>query len=145
MCDLVNCDRPEVPHCEDGQTVILKNPGECQPVHECGTTFKMFSPLYFCYAHTGKHREGEPVQTWSCLHSFFLHQSARKKSVPVRLSLIVLHIASCQGKGQSAAMSLNVCATVRTSPNPALLVSSQPPIPMTVAAQKHHVCQTKWV
>lgn len=43
VCDLVNCELPEVPHCEDGQTVVLKNPGECQPIHECGRTFQMFS------------------------------------------------------------------------------------------------------
>lgn len=43
VCDMVNCDLPEVPPCEDGQTVVLKNPGECQPIHECGMTFKMFS------------------------------------------------------------------------------------------------------
>lgn len=43
VCDPVNCDLPEVPHCEDGQTAVLKNPGECQPVHECGMAFKMFS------------------------------------------------------------------------------------------------------
>lgn len=36
VCDLVSCDLPEVPHCENGQTVVLKNPGECQPIHECG-------------------------------------------------------------------------------------------------------------
>lgn len=40
VCDLVSCDLPEVPRCEDGQTVVLKNPGECQPIHECGMTFK---------------------------------------------------------------------------------------------------------
>lgn len=35
-CDLVTCDLPEVPRCEDGQAAVLKNPGECQPIHECG-------------------------------------------------------------------------------------------------------------
>ncbi|XP_068168133.1 von Willebrand factor [Antennarius striatus] len=35
VCDLVSCDLPEVPQCADGQTVVLKNPGECQPIHEC--------------------------------------------------------------------------------------------------------------
>lgn len=40
VCDLVNCDLPEVPRCEDGQIVVLKNPGECQPIHECGMTFR---------------------------------------------------------------------------------------------------------
>ncbi|XP_068596007.1 von Willebrand factor [Brachionichthys hirsutus] len=35
VCDLVSCDLPEVPHCEDGQTVVLKNPGECRAIHEC--------------------------------------------------------------------------------------------------------------
>ncbi|MEQ2192029.1 hypothetical protein XENOCAPTIV_006072, partial [Xenoophorus captivus] len=34
-CNLVGCDMPDVPRCEDGETVVLKNPGECQPVHEC--------------------------------------------------------------------------------------------------------------
>lgn len=40
VCDLVNCALPEGPRCEDGQTVVLKNPGECQPIHECGMLFK---------------------------------------------------------------------------------------------------------
>lgn len=43
VCDRVNCDLPEVPHCDDGQAVVLKNPGECQPIHECGMACKMFS------------------------------------------------------------------------------------------------------
>lgn len=41
VCDLANCELPEVPHCEDGQSVVLKNPGECQPIHDCGMTFTM--------------------------------------------------------------------------------------------------------
>lgn len=39
VCDVVNCALPEAPRCQDGQTVVLKNPGECQPIHECGMTF----------------------------------------------------------------------------------------------------------
>ncbi|XP_028306519.1 von Willebrand factor isoform X2 [Gouania willdenowi] len=35
VCDLLSCDLPDVPHCKDGQIVVLTNPGECQPVHEC--------------------------------------------------------------------------------------------------------------
>lgn len=46
VCDLVNCELPEVPHCEDGQMVVLKNPGECQPIHECGMTFDVFSVIF---------------------------------------------------------------------------------------------------
>lgn len=40
VCDLVNCALPEGPRCEDGQTIVLRNPGECQPIHECGMLFK---------------------------------------------------------------------------------------------------------
>uniref|UniRef100_A0A8C7N5N4 von Willebrand factor n=1 Tax=Oncorhynchus kisutch TaxID=8019 RepID=A0A8C7N5N4_ONCKI len=29
------CQLPEVPRCEDGLTVVLTNPGECQPIHHC--------------------------------------------------------------------------------------------------------------
>lgn len=50
-CDLVNCDPPDVPHCEDGETAVLKNPGECQPIHECGMT----SLWYLCCVHAEKH------------------------------------------------------------------------------------------
>lgn len=39
VCDLVSCDLPDVPRCEDGQVVVLKNPGECRPIHECGMTY----------------------------------------------------------------------------------------------------------
>uniref|UniRef100_A0A8C8MEA0 von Willebrand factor n=1 Tax=Oncorhynchus tshawytscha TaxID=74940 RepID=A0A8C8MEA0_ONCTS len=35
VCDLVSCQLPEVPRCEDGLTVVLTNPGECQPIHHC--------------------------------------------------------------------------------------------------------------
>ncbi|XP_064199356.1 von Willebrand factor isoform X1 [Anguilla rostrata] len=35
VCDLVNCDLPEIPHCVDGLTVTLSNPGQCKPIHEC--------------------------------------------------------------------------------------------------------------
>uniref|UniRef100_A0A3B3BI39 VWFC domain-containing protein n=1 Tax=Oryzias melastigma TaxID=30732 RepID=A0A3B3BI39_ORYME len=35
VCDLVKCALPEVPQCVDGQTLLLKNPGDCQPIHEC--------------------------------------------------------------------------------------------------------------
>uniref|UniRef100_A0A8C7KH73 von Willebrand factor n=1 Tax=Oncorhynchus kisutch TaxID=8019 RepID=A0A8C7KH73_ONCKI len=30
-----HCQLPEVPRCEDGLTVVLTNPGECQPIHHC--------------------------------------------------------------------------------------------------------------
>ncbi|KAG7456027.1 hypothetical protein MATL_G00247310 [Megalops atlanticus] len=35
VCDLVTCNLPDIPHCEDGLTVVLTNPGECRPVYEC--------------------------------------------------------------------------------------------------------------
>lgn len=30
-----------MPQCEDGRTLVLKNPGECQPIHECGRSFEL--------------------------------------------------------------------------------------------------------
>ncbi|KAL0968924.1 hypothetical protein UPYG_G00273790, partial [Umbra pygmaea] len=35
VCDLVSCESPEIPHCEDGLTLVLTNPGECQSIHQC--------------------------------------------------------------------------------------------------------------
>ncbi|KAJ8002410.1 hypothetical protein DPEC_G00158600 [Dallia pectoralis] len=35
VCDLVTCELPEIPHCEDGLTVVLTNPGQCQPIYQC--------------------------------------------------------------------------------------------------------------
>nr|XP_023655901.1 von Willebrand factor [Paramormyrops kingsleyae] len=35
VCDLVTCDLPQVPHCEDGLSVVLSNPGECRPIYDC--------------------------------------------------------------------------------------------------------------
>lgn len=42
-------------------------------------------------------------------------------------------------------MSLNVCATARTPPTPALLGSSHPPLLVTVAAQRPAACRTRSV
>ncbi|XP_007935278.1 von Willebrand factor [Orycteropus afer afer] len=35
VCDLVSCDLPPVPHCEDGLQATLTNPGECRPNFTC--------------------------------------------------------------------------------------------------------------
>ncbi|KAM6960602.1 von Willebrand factor [Aplochiton taeniatus] len=35
VCDLVSCELPDMPRCEDGQSVVLTNPGECKPLHQC--------------------------------------------------------------------------------------------------------------
>uniref|UniRef100_A0A8C6E4J9 von Willebrand factor n=1 Tax=Moschus moschiferus TaxID=68415 RepID=A0A8C6E4J9_MOSMO len=35
VCDLVSCDLPPVPHCEDGLQPMLSNPGECRPNFTC--------------------------------------------------------------------------------------------------------------
>ncbi|XP_059510645.1 von Willebrand factor isoform X1 [Stegostoma tigrinum] len=34
-CDLLSCDLPITPTCEDGSYLSLKNPGECKPIYEC--------------------------------------------------------------------------------------------------------------
>ena len=36
VCDLVSCDVPPVPNCEDGLQPVLANPGECRPSFTCG-------------------------------------------------------------------------------------------------------------
>ncbi|XP_030394674.1 von Willebrand factor isoform X3 [Gopherus evgoodei] len=35
VCDLVTCDLPAVPVCEDGLQPVLTNPGECRPTYSC--------------------------------------------------------------------------------------------------------------
>ncbi|EMP38449.1 von Willebrand factor [Chelonia mydas] len=35
VCDLVTCDLPAVPACEDGLQPVLTNPGECRPTYTC--------------------------------------------------------------------------------------------------------------
>ncbi|XP_069484436.1 von Willebrand factor [Ambystoma mexicanum] len=35
VCDLVSCDLPPVPTCEDGFVAVLHNPGECKPDYGC--------------------------------------------------------------------------------------------------------------
>lgn len=145
VCDLVNCDLPEVPRCEDGQIVVLKNPGECQPIHECGMTFRhslMFElslSLSLSLTHTTHPCELVYISLSACLP----RQYAKRRSVSVKLPPTAPHIASCQRSRQRAVMCLSVCAIVRTPLAPARLVSSHPPQPMTVAAQKPTVCQTR--
>ncbi|XP_029453126.1 von Willebrand factor [Rhinatrema bivittatum] len=35
VCDLITCDLPPVPNCENGLVPILTNPGECKPNYTC--------------------------------------------------------------------------------------------------------------
>ncbi|MBN3295673.1 VWF factor, partial [Amia calva] len=35
VCDMVNCDLPVMPKCEDGLIITLNNPGQCKPIYEC--------------------------------------------------------------------------------------------------------------
>ncbi|KAJ1165139.1 hypothetical protein NDU88_005568 [Pleurodeles waltl] len=35
VCDLISCDLPPVPVCEDGLVPVLNNPGECKPNYAC--------------------------------------------------------------------------------------------------------------
>ncbi|XP_074859171.1 von Willebrand factor isoform X2 [Carettochelys insculpta] len=35
VCDLVTCELPPVPICEDGLQPVLTNPGECRPTYSC--------------------------------------------------------------------------------------------------------------
>lgn len=79
VCDLVNCDLPEVPSCEDGQTAVLKNPGECQPIHECGKTFKMIYLAYYGSLHT--HRTVEATKMRALSHPSFPYISLQKRGV----------------------------------------------------------------
>lgn len=144
VCDLVSCYLPEVPRCEDGQTVVLKNPGECQPIHECG---KSLIHSLWCSGPTGKHTHSHETermltQPYSPL---FLSQCAKRKSVLFKLPPIVHHIAICRWERQSAATCLNVTAAAKTPPTPVPLGSSRPPLPTIVGAQKPTACQTRWV
>ena len=140
VCDREKCDPPEVPRCEDGQTVVLMNPGECQPMHQCG----MFThpPLYrLCK------REDSSMLTLlvTMLQNSFLSQSAKRKSALSEPPRLVPHIASSQWKRQRAVMCLNVRAAARTPHTPAAPGSSHPPQPTTVAAQRPAACPTRWV
>ena len=68
VCDLMNCNLPEVPRCEDGQTVVLKNPGECQPIHECGRQFThSVCPVSALLQRTHRHKT-EHISVWPLLH-----------------------------------------------------------------------------
>ncbi|XP_060109795.1 von Willebrand factor [Heteronotia binoei] len=35
VCDLITCELPPVPHCEDGLQLVLTNVGECRPDYAC--------------------------------------------------------------------------------------------------------------
>lgn len=79
----MNCDPPEVPYCEDGQTVVLKNPGDCQPIHECGMTSNWLSLLYLSCLHAEKQREYTDVVSFT----FFFPTTVCKKEECSRQAL----------------------------------------------------------
>lgn len=127
--------------------MVLKNPGECQPIYECGRMIAyslLCSGFCFAVSHYGKHQTEHVISCHDCFH-LCPSQSAKKKNALFKLPPTVQHIASCLSKRQRAVMCLNARVAARTLPTLVPLGLPHPPRPTTVDAPKPPVCLTRFL